>query len=371
MYRSILAVGATVSLSTILAAQSPAGTPAAPDTTPKITFGGFVDGYYAFDFNRPANFDRPYTTQAARHNEFNVNLAYVEAKLDAPTIRGRLAIQAGTSVQNNYAGEPRNGSVSGPDLARLLQEAFVGVKLADNLWVDGGIFFAHTGMESFISRDNLAYTRSLAGDYSPFYLSGAKLTWQAAPTVSAQLLVVNGWQNISESNAAKSVGVRLDYTPSATTTLSYFNYLGNEAPDSATNDQMRFFNGVGVKTNLTPRLQMLAEVDYGTQGHASGSGSSSWYGAQLTARDQVTPIAAVVGRVERYQDGDQVIIVTRLADGFRANSASIGVDITPQPRVLWRTELRGYQGDNAVFPKRSGGLSRSDALIVTSLGLTF
>ncbi|MEO8333705.1 MAG: porin [bacterium] len=360
-------------LAALIAAPSFAGAqaPAAPDTTPKITFGGFVDGYYAFDFNRPANFDRSFTTQPARHDEFNVNLAFVEAKLDAPRIRGRLALQAGTSVQSNYAGEPRNGSVSGPDLARLIQEAVVGTKIADDLWVDGGIFFSHIGMESFISRDDPMYTRSLVADYSPFYETGAKVTWQATPALSAQVVVVNGWQNISETNAAKSAGVRLDYTASPSTSLSYYNYIGNEAPDSVLHRQVRFFNGVGVKSNVTPDVLVLAQFDYGTQGHASGSGSSNWYGGMLTARYQATAKAAVVGRVERYQDKDQMIIVTGVADGFRANGASIGLDVSPQPRVLWRTELRGFHGEHAVFPQHDASRSKSDVFVVTSLGMTF
>ena len=85
----------------------------APDTVPKISFGAFIDGYYAWDFDRPYNFDRAYTTQPARHAEFNINLAYVEAKLTAPNFRGRLALQFGTSVQENYASEPHIGEVSG------------------------------------------------------------------------------------------------------------------------------------------------------------------------------------------------------------------------------------------------------------------
>ena len=351
-------------------AQSAAAT-AAPDTTPKITFGGFVDGYYAFDFNRPARLDRSFTTQPARHNEFNVNLAYVEARLDAPRARGRLAFQTGTSVQSNYAAEPRNGSVSGPDLSRLIQEAFVGTKLADNLWVDGGIFLSHIGMEGFISRDNPMYTRSLVADYSPYYESGVRLAWQPLPSLTAIFHVVNGWQNISETNAAKSVGVRLDYLRSATSTFSYFNYLGDEAADTAKHSRIRFYNGVGLKTNVTSDFQVLAEADYGVQGHASGSGRSSWYGGMLTGRYQVTPRTAVVGRIERYDDKDQVILVTGVSDGFRANGASIGADVAPQPRVLWRTELRGFQGGAAVFPKGAGGPSRSDAFVVTSMGLTF
>ena len=77
------------------------------DTSIRVTFGAFVDGYFAWDFGRPASFDRsfaggtPFTTQPARHDEFNVNLAYVEAKVDGSSVRGRLAFQTGTSVQSN------------------------------------------------------------------------------------------------------------------------------------------------------------------------------------------------------------------------------------------------------------------------------
>jgi len=358
-------------LSVLAAAQGESPATATPDTATRITLGAFVDGYYAFDFNRPTTFDRAFTTQPARHNEFNVNLAFVEAKLDAQRVRGRLAIQMGTSVQANYAGEPRNGAISGPDLARLIQEAVVGTRVAEHLWIDGGVFLSHVGMEGFVSRDNPMYTRSLVADYSPYYESGVKATWQATPSVSALLTVVNGWQTISETNSAKSAGARVDYSPSTTTTFSYFNYLGDEAPDSAAHRQLRSYNGVGIKSALSSQFLVMAEVDYGTQGHASGSGTSTWYGGMLTGRYQATPTTAIVGRVERFADRDQVVLVTGVAEGMRANGASIGIDVTPQPRVTWRSELRGFKGEGAVFPQWNDGGSKGDAFFVTSLGLTF
>src|SRR5512146_1349875 len=76
---------------------------ASPDTSVSVAVSGFVDGYYAYDFNHPRTLDRPYTTQAARHDEFNINLAFVAATLDGPRLRGRFAAQFGTSVQANYA----------------------------------------------------------------------------------------------------------------------------------------------------------------------------------------------------------------------------------------------------------------------------
>ena len=357
-------------LSTVTSGASAASGQSAPDTTVTVSFGAFVDGYYAWDFGRPLNFDRPFTTQAVRHNEFNVNLGYVEAKVSGPRVRGRLALQAGTSVQSNYAGEPTNGSVSGPSLARSIQEAVAGYAITPTLWIDGGIFFSHIGMESFISRDNLTYTRSLSSDFTPFYQSGVKLTWQATPRLSALVTVINGWQNISENNQDKAVGARLDYARSSSTTFSYYNFIGNEAASS----RLRVFNGVGFKSGLTPTFTLQGNVDYGTQQQLL-SGSDSWWSAGLIGKLQVTPAAVVSGRVERYQDPDQVIVVTATPGGFEATTASLGLDVAPlrNTRVLWRSELRGTWAGDPIFPKRTAptGVSESDALLVTSLALTF
>jgi hypothetical protein len=68
------------------------------DTTLRVAFSGFVDSYFAYDVNHPRTLDRPFT-QAARHDEFNINLAFLDATLSGPRLRGRFAAQFGTSVQ--------------------------------------------------------------------------------------------------------------------------------------------------------------------------------------------------------------------------------------------------------------------------------
>jgi len=352
------------------AAGNTAAAQASPDTAVTVSFGGFVDSYYAYDFGRPVNFDRPFTTQAVRHDEFNVNLAYVEAKVSGPRVRGRLALQAGTSVQSNYAGEPTIGTVSGPSLSRFIQEAVAGYQITPSLWVDGGIFLSHIGMENFTSRDNLTYTRSLSSDYTPFYQSGVKLTWQATPKLTALVTVVNGWQVISENNHDKAVGARLDYARSPSTTFSYYNFIGNEVSSS----RLRVFNGVGFKSGLTPAFTLQGNFDYGTQQRAL-TGSDSWFSVGLIGKLQVTPVVGVSGRVERYQDPNQVIVVTGSPDGFKATTSSLGLDVSPlgNTRVLWRSELRGTWAGDPIFPNRSAstGVSKSNTLLVTSLALTF
>jgi Putative beta-barrel porin-2, OmpL-like. bbp2 len=99
-------------------------------------------------------------------------------------------------VQDLYASEPHIGAVSGPSVEEFVQEATTGYKLGSTLWIDGGIFAAHTGYEGWISRDNLTYTRSIVADYSAYYEAGVKLTWTPSQAVTTQFLVINGWQDI-------------------------------------------------------------------------------------------------------------------------------------------------------------------------------
>jgi hypothetical protein len=296
---------------TSLAAQRPDGasrhrTPAPtdttvplPDTAPKISFDGFVDGYYAWDINQPYNFDRAYTTQPARHAEFNVNLAFLGARLAGPRYRGRLAVQFGTSVQANYASEPRIGGVSGPSVSQFLQEASIGYQLAPALWIDGGIFFAHTGYEGWVTRDNLAYSRSLIADFSPYYEAGVKLTWTPSSAVTAQLDLLNGWQDISHYNTPPAVGLRVDYVTSPAVTLSYDNFFGNVAPDSVA-AKLRFYNEVIALYSPSARWQFAAAVDVGVEGRGTPTGgTATWWGASVFAKYHATSKVGVVARLER------------------------------------------------------------------------
>lgn len=360
----------------LLAAPSLALAQAAPaDTSLRVTFGGFADTYYAYDFGKPASMDRSFaggstfTTQPARHNEFNVNLAYVEANLSGDRVRGRLALQAGTSVHSNYSGEPSVGVLSGGTLSRHIQEAFAGYQVTPSLWIDGGIFYSHMGMESWASKDNLAYTRSLAAEYSPYYSSGVRATWAASPKLTARVDVVNGWQNISETNTDKGVGLRLDYAATSTIALTYYNFFNGE-----TGGRQRMFNGVGLKLTPDAKTTLVAQFDVGSLEAARGGGdASSWYGFTVMGRRALTEHVALVGRVERFDDEDQVNIATGLSDPFRGNGLSIGFDVAPHAQFLWRTELRGFSNEDSIFPNADGPgtISSRSLFVVSSFSLIF
>lgn len=339
----------------------------AQDTTrPVVAWSGFVDSYYAWDGGRPATFDRVFTTQAVRHNEFNINLAHVAVAVSSPKLRGRLALQAGTSVQANYSAEPASGSNSGPTLSRHIQEATIGARVVSGLWVDGGIYFSYLGLESWISRENPTYTRSLTAEYSPYYLSGVRATWQPnAGPVTIQLHVTNGWQNIAETNQDKAVGLRVDWQASPSLLLTCGTFIGHEAPTGVVGAGTRVFNQLMAKATLSGGTVVQGQVDYGRQG------DFDWYGWNVAGRRPLSPTFAISGRVEGYRDPDQVIVVTGTANPLSAIGASIGLDVGRMDGVVWRTEVKYLRADAHLFP-RSGAANagRGNVLVVSSLALT-
>lgn len=340
------------------------------DTSVAVKFGAFVDGYFAWDTHRPRSLDRAYTTTAARHSEFNVNLAFVDATLIAPRLRGRFAAQFGTSVQANYAAEPRIGSNSGPDVSRYIQEAYVGYRVVPNVWIDAGVFFAPFGAENWISRDNPVYTRSLIADNSPYYESGVRVSWQAPKSLALQAHIINGWQNVSETNEGKAVAVRADWRAIPRLTLSYDGFVGNEQPDSLAARTRQFHEGIA-RLTVDDRTSVTASFDVGTQPRANAGGRAFWRGFAVLLRRELSSNVGLGARVEGYSDPEQVIVTTGVDHGLRATGGSLNVDVQLHPRAVWRSEYRQLDARDAVFPDAMSGHVRGNRAFISSLSLTF
>jgi hypothetical protein len=362
---------ASVATDTSTRARADSAAKAAADTAISVAFGGWIDTYYAYDFNRPPRIDRAYTAEVVRHNEFNVNLAYIDATLTGARVRGRAAIQFGNSVQANYLAEPTIGNISGPSVSQFLQEGWAGYKVARIMWVDAGVFLSSFGPESFISRDNWTYTRSMVGENSPTAEAGVRATWQVNPKWAIQGKLLNGWSIISESNHYKALGWRVDWTPKDGYDIAYDGFVGNEVPDSVAY-QLRTWHEAIVQVKPAARWQLRGVFDYGQQERANGDGSAAWRGWSVIARWQAVPTVALAARGEYYSDPEQVIVATGLPDGFRASGASFDVDVAPIPRFRWRTEFRYLHGLDPLFPSSEApGVAQNDPMVVMSLGITW
>ncbi|AWO01392.1 hypothetical protein DLD77_06650 [Chitinophaga alhagiae] len=331
--------------------------------TPKITLSGYVEAYYGFDLNEPANHTRPpFLYNHARHNELNVNHAYLKGSYTADRVRANLAIMAGTYAQYNLAAEP--------ELLRHVYEANVGVRIGKNLWIDAGIMPSHIGFESAVSKDCFTLTRSLMAENTPYYEAGAKITWSNKKwTVAAMYL--NGWQRIRrvDGNQTPGFGTQVVFKPGSKATLNWSTFIGNDKADSVR--QMRYFNDVYGIFNITDRFSLIAGCDYGLEQKAKGSSDmNSWFSPIAIARYAFSGNIALAARYEYYNDENGVIIATGTPNGFKTGGYSLNFDVAPVSNVLFRVEGKLYSSKDDIFIK-NGAVKNSNVALTTSLAVSF
>jgi Putative beta-barrel porin-2, OmpL-like. bbp2 len=319
-----------------------------------FVFGGFIDTYLAHDSSNAEDY-RLYTTQASIDDELRVNLGHIDLKYTNPNFRGRLAVQSGDSVKSNYSSEKYI-------FWRYIQESSWGYKINDKLWIDLGIYPSHIGLESFISRDNWNYTRSLVAEYSPYYETGIKFTYEHNDNLSTQVHLLKGWQNISQEKDP-ALGMQVSWSPNDKTTLTYNNFLGNESG-------LRIFNELLVKYKISEKFDIAAQFDIGNQNQPNNQGNATWHGCALLTKYQLMSKISLGGRVERYFDPSQVLVTTPSGENFNTMGFSSNIDYTINVNLLWRNEYKILQSQNDVFIKNEDYHS-SNHLLTTSLSYSF
>ena len=333
----------------------------------KVTFSGFADVYYAYDFNKPQTHERPgFLYNHNRHNEFNVNLAFLKAAYTSDKVRGNLAIMAGTYAQYNLATEQ--------DLLKNIFEANAGVRLAPKLWLDAGIFASHIGLESAISKDNYTLTRSLAAENTPYYESGAKLTYEAGSKWVFTGLVLNGWQNIREpeGNSSKAIGTQIQFKPTDKILLNSSTFIGNEKPDSV--KQQRYFHDFYATFQIQPRLKLALVFDIGLEeklnADSNADAYNTWYTPALLIHYGLSNKVALAARAEYYNDENGVIIGSGTPNGFKTTGYSLNLDYAPVSNVLMRVEGRLLDSQDGIFT-RDGKAEDKSTAITSSIAISF
>ena len=332
-----------------------------------FTFSGYAEVYYSYDFNKPADNNRPgFFYSHNRHNEFNLNLGFLKAAYNTENVRANLAIGAGTYMNANYAAE------SG--VLKNVYEANAGIKLSKkkNLWLDAGIFSSHIGFESAISKDCWTLTRSILAENSPYYESGAKLTYTSDNNkwiISGMAL--NGWQRIKrvDGNSLMSFGTQVQFKPNSTTTLNYSTFIGTDKPDSAR--LMRYFHNLYAVFNISSKVGVTAGFDIGTEQKAKGSSKmNTWYSPVLILKYSINDKWAVAARGEYYEDKNGVIIATGTTNGFKTTGFSLNLDYAPASNVMVRLEGRSLNSKDKIFVKEED-LKKNNVFVTAAVAVSF
>jgi hypothetical protein len=321
----------------------------------KVTVEGYIDTYYAYNFNKPPTKEQPYFVSMARDREINVNLAFIDIKYSSSRLRARFVPGFGTYINANYAGE--NGTL------KNIVEASAGVRLVPgkNIWIDAGVFGSPYTNESAISKDHLAYTRSFAPEYVPYYLTGVKLTAPLGSKVNAYLYLLNGWQQIQDQNDRLAVGTQIEYRPGNYLLINWDTYIGDERSASDTTVGKRYFSDVYL-IYTKGRFSATGCFYVGMQEQAEAK-DAVWWQANLIARYNLTEKLSVTGRIEHFNDPDEVQIVPITGvNGFRSNGASLGLNYKLAENILLRLEGRTLFSDKDVYMKNEAPTNSSNTL---------
>ena len=317
---------------------------------PELTLSGFLDIYYVYDFNLPQGTSRqPFLYNHNRHNEFNLNVGLLKLGVDHKKYRANFALQSGTYANDNYAAEP--------GVLKNIFEANVGISMSRNnkLWLDAGIFSSHLGVENPISIYNMTLTRSLSAEGSPYFLTGAKITYYPSEKLEIAGLILNGWQRIQRvpGNSIPSFGSQILFKPSDKITLNWSTFLGTDDPDSTR--RMRIFNNLYGQLQFSEKFGMIAGFDFGRQSNIVGTAPFYyWLSPTLIAQWSLHENWKIAARTEYYQDPDEVIISTQTANGFQTLGFSINLDYAPSPNVLCRIEGRMLNSKDNIFESPAG-----------------
>ncbi|TDX86642.1 porin [Epilithonimonas xixisoli] len=359
MKKTILLAFSMLGLSTMLFAQE-------ENKALKIT--GYAELYYQFDANNPKNNSRPgFVYSHNRNNEVNLNLGFIKANYETEKLRANLAFGTGTYMNANYAAEP--------DVLKNIYEANVGVKISKskNLWIAAGILPSHIGFESAVSKDCWTLTRSILAENSPYYESGAKISYTSDNGkwfVSG--LVLNGWQRIQrvDGNSTVAFGHQLTFKPMEKITLNSSSFIGNDKPDSI--KQMRYFHNLYGIFQLSDKLALTTGFDIAAEQKMKGSEQYNvWYSPVIIAKYKVTEKLSFAARGEYYSDKKGVIIATETDNGFQTFGYSLNADYWILPNLVWRTEIKNLNSKDQIFLNRNDVFQNNNFSAVTSLAISF
>jgi len=333
---------------------------------PPLKISGYGEVFYSYDLGRPANHIRhPFLYNYNRHNTAGINLALIKASYTTERIRSNIALMTGTYSNDNMAAEK--------GVLKNVYEANAGFKLSKtrNLWIDAGILPSHIGWESAIGKDCPTLTRSIAAENSPYFESGARLSYTSDNGkwyISG--LLINGWQRIERANGNNTLafGHQLTFKPTDKITLNSSSFIGNDKPDSTR--RMRYFHDLYGQFLLSPHLLLTLGFDVGAEQQTKKSSAcNTWYTPVLIAA-WFNSKWNIGLRGEYFDDRSGVIVATGTAHGFKTLGYSLNIDRKVTDQFVWRIEGRGFNSRDRIF-LNGDRPSGNNFAITSSLAFSF
>ncbi len=345
-----------------------------------------IDGYYAYNFNRPVgrvNLLRAYDVLS---NNFSLNQASIIFER-APDLSqgcrfgGRLDLQFGQAtdtLQGNPANEPR------PQIYRNIFQAY-GTYIApvgSGLTLDFGKWSSSLGLENNYTKDQMNYSRSYYFDFLPFYHTGIRANYRVNDRLALNYWLVNGTNQAEATNGFKDELFGFVVKPRNSITWTFNYYLGQEHPDRivvspvnpipvqpglsfqairpAPDGRLHIFDSY-VMWQLSPKWTMAVEGDYviehlwRNEALPRSSATSHVAGGAVYARYQLTQKLGVAERAEYLSDRGGLF--SGLTQALKETTATLDykLDDAFLMRYEWR---RDFSNQRSFLTDRQGVLSK-------------
>lgn len=321
----------------------------------KIEVSGYVSSYYAhYSDETEKNGFVQFPTMGARNNQFGLNMALVGFQYQDNNYRGIITLHYGDIAESNW-----------PKPFTLIQEAHAGVRLYKKLWLDAGFFKTHIGIESAQPRENITSSMSVVNYYEPYFLSGAKLTYQVNNKLSVQANAFNGYNEYIEDNKNKALGFSALFDATENISITY-NFLScDETPDNIKTKHQRFYHDL-YGTMKLKKLLIGAEVNYGSQKNTVISDSTKTaklFSGLVVARYQILKRIGIYTRGEYFSDENK-ILTGNTSIGKFIYGITWGLEYKPLKNVSLNTEYRFLESDNLIFKQKNYVLNQRHEFIM-------
>lgn len=314
--------------------------------------------YYCYDVGLSHSGRRqPFLYSYNDHDEPGINLGVIKLSGNYERMRFNAGAMAGTYATENLRNESR--------LARHINELNAGIKLhkSTNIWLDAGVIPSHIGFEFPVSHgDNWTLTRSLMAENSPYYESGAKLTFTSeSGNWMLAFLALNGWQSIRSQPIV--FGHQLQYRSEEQFVLNSSSIVGKVEKLGVR--VYRLFHNAFIQGAISPGWEWLAGFDIGWEERMSSNGFGMWNATVVQSRMAIRKKWYVSGRFEQYNDRDGIIVGYYAPKPFHVTGATINLDYKMKAWLMWRMEGRLMKGTWPYFHS-NGSATEVNSIVALS-----
>jgi hypothetical protein len=321
------------------------------------------DWYYAINPGESKATKIPFFVSFAQNRALQQNLIYADIKWDRKRFRAHVVPALGTFMEQNSSAEK--------GIFRNLLEANIGVKpyKSRDIWLDAGILGSPYTNENPFSQEHLTLTRSLAAEYVPYYLAGARASWQINRYWKTCLFLLNGWQQIKDVNTAKSLGTQIEYKPNIRDVFNWNTYIGKEGISGQLNYGTRYFTDIFWTHGFTERFSLASCAFAGIQKNSTTT--DVWWQGNIALRFSTHKFGSLSIRSEYVHDPKNVVVAQQIpGNGFQSYAHSVGYAYHLLKSMLLRLEYRRLQSARGYLFLTSDGVPQSHIDLFTT-ALTF